>query len=377
MNESTLLCDLLWADPLQGVIGFLPSKRGTGSCFGVDVVDQFLEKHDFDLVVRGSQVVEDGYEFFGGRELCTVFSAPNYRGQFDNAAACMVVEVFGANIKCSFKVLAPAVSGNSEWNEPPQEPRFDEMTGAPLNLAAEHECAAQWQAGEKCVRDLPYSEVQAATGSFSKVNLLGGGSSCQVYSGNLFGLPVAVKHLSSESPAGATEPDAEGWANQQFAAEMNLLVSVSHRNICRLFAYSVDGPHHCVVLELCTGGALDRRILCAGGSEHQPLPWWQRTHIAFGIAAALHHLHSRKPPMLHRDVKSANVLLDAKGTAKVADFGTVKEGTGKGKDMKSHLTTQNKAGTRGYMPDEYIRLGHVSEKTGNQTIHTCFFQRSN
>ena len=55
--------------------------------FGADVVGKFLQKHDFDLVVRAHQVVEDGYEFFADRQLVTIFSAPNYCGEFDNAGA--------------------------------------------------------------------------------------------------------------------------------------------------------------------------------------------------------------------------------------------------------------------------------------------------
>lgn len=73
--------------------------------FGGDVVRQFLRRHDLDLVVRAHQVVEDGYEFFAGRELVTVFSAPNYCGEFDNAGAMMTVD---DTLMCSFQILKPA-----------------------------------------------------------------------------------------------------------------------------------------------------------------------------------------------------------------------------------------------------------------------------
>ena len=66
------------------------------------MVRQFLRRHDLDLVVRAHQVVEDGYEFFAGRELVTVFSAPNYCGEFDNAAGMLLVN---EDLVCSFKVL--------------------------------------------------------------------------------------------------------------------------------------------------------------------------------------------------------------------------------------------------------------------------------
>ena len=70
--------------------------------FGGDVVRQFLRRHDLDLVVRAHQVVEDGYEFFAGRELVTVFSAPNYCGEFENAGAMMSVD---ETLMCSFQVF--------------------------------------------------------------------------------------------------------------------------------------------------------------------------------------------------------------------------------------------------------------------------------
>merc|ERR1712025_998822 len=73
--------------------------------FGGDVVTKFLEKHDLDLVCRAHQVVEDGYEFFAKRQLVTLFSAPNYCGEFDNAGAMMSVD---ETLMCSFQILKPA-----------------------------------------------------------------------------------------------------------------------------------------------------------------------------------------------------------------------------------------------------------------------------
>merc|ERR1711966_432213 len=81
------------------------NDRGVGYTFGGDIVTQFLRKHDLDLVVRAHQVVEDGYEFFARRQLVTLFSAPNYCGEFDNAAAVMSVD---DSLMCSFQILKPA-----------------------------------------------------------------------------------------------------------------------------------------------------------------------------------------------------------------------------------------------------------------------------
>ena len=73
--------------------------------FGADVVASFLEKHDLDLCVRAHQIVEDGYEFFAGRRLVTLFSAPNYCGEFDNAGGMISVD---ENLMCSFQILKPS-----------------------------------------------------------------------------------------------------------------------------------------------------------------------------------------------------------------------------------------------------------------------------
>eukprot|EP00330_Aristerostoma_sp_ATCC50986_P001467 CAMPEP_0114586248 /NCGR_PEP_ID=MMETSP0125-20121206/9522_1 /TAXON_ID=485358 ORGANISM="Aristerostoma sp., Strain ATCC 50986" /NCGR_SAMPLE_ID=MMETSP0125 /ASSEMBLY_ACC=CAM_ASM_000245 /LENGTH=104 /DNA_ID=CAMNT_0001781597 /DNA_START=628 /DNA_END=942 /DNA_ORIENTATION=- len=97
--DEGLLCDLLWSDPDRDVQGWGDNDRGVSFTFGNEIVDTFLKKHDMDLICRAHQVVEDGYEFFADRRLVTVFSAPNYCGEFDNAAAMMIVE---EDLRCSF-----------------------------------------------------------------------------------------------------------------------------------------------------------------------------------------------------------------------------------------------------------------------------------
>jgi serine/threonine-protein phosphatase PP1 catalytic subunit len=116
-----LLCDLLWSDPDKDVQGWGENYRGVSFTFGADVVAKFLNLHDMDLICRAHQVsllgtssnnyspiffktvkvVEDGYEFFANRQLVTLFSAPNYCGEFDNAGAIMSVD---ETLKCSFQV---------------------------------------------------------------------------------------------------------------------------------------------------------------------------------------------------------------------------------------------------------------------------------
>ncbi|MFS7923834.1 putative protein-serine/threonine phosphatase [Helianthus anomalus] len=100
--DQGLLCDLLWADPDRDTEGWGENDRGVSYTFGADKVSEFLEKHDLDLICRAHQVVEDGYEFFANRQLVTIFSAPNYCGEFDNAGAMMSVD---DTLTCSFQIL--------------------------------------------------------------------------------------------------------------------------------------------------------------------------------------------------------------------------------------------------------------------------------
>ncbi|KAH9361924.1 hypothetical protein HPB48_003667 [Haemaphysalis longicornis] len=102
--DTGLVCDLLWADPDKYIQGWGENDRGVSFTFGPDVVSKFLKKHGLELICRAHQVVEDGYEFFGERELVTLFSAPNYCGEFDNAGAIMSVD---ETLLCSFKILKP------------------------------------------------------------------------------------------------------------------------------------------------------------------------------------------------------------------------------------------------------------------------------
>ncbi|EPY50993.1 serine/threonine protein phosphatase Pzh1 [Schizosaccharomyces cryophilus OY26] len=99
-----LLNDLLWSDPADLENDWEDNERGVSFVFNKNVIRQFLARHDFDLICRAHMVVEDGYEFFNERTLCTVFSAPNYCGEFDNWGAVMSVN---SELLCSFELIKP------------------------------------------------------------------------------------------------------------------------------------------------------------------------------------------------------------------------------------------------------------------------------
>ncbi|CAI2317474.1 unnamed protein product [Caenorhabditis sp. 36 PRJEB53466] len=103
-DHTSIEIDILWSDPAVGTKGFAPNQRGVSYVFGADALKKTLNNINVDLVVRAHQVVQDGYEFFGQKRLVTVFSAPFYCGQFDNAAAVVVVS---EDLVCSFIRLRP------------------------------------------------------------------------------------------------------------------------------------------------------------------------------------------------------------------------------------------------------------------------------
>lgn len=112
--EAGVLCDLLWSDPAQSnspmVLNLVPKRwgendRGVSYVFSENVVKEFQQKHGLELIVRGHQVMEDGYEFFADKRLVTIFSSPNYCNEFDNDGAMLQVK---EDLCCSFFKLTPA-----------------------------------------------------------------------------------------------------------------------------------------------------------------------------------------------------------------------------------------------------------------------------
>ncbi|RCV37234.1 hypothetical protein SEVIR_8G047500v4 [Setaria viridis] len=211
-------------------------------------------------------------------------------------------------------------------------------------------------AADACLEKLSLSDLAAATGGFSPDNIIGDGSFGFVYRAVLpSGTAVAVKRLSGDGAAGA--------GNREFLAELEVLGSLSHPNLARLLGYCAAGRDRILVYELLERGSLDA-WLHGGDAEEggggEALPWPARLRVARGAAAALAFLHhGRRPPVLHRDVKSSNVLLGEGFEAKLADFGLAR--IVRGSPAKSHVSTQA-AGTAGYVaPEIWLGVGATAK----------------
>ncbi|KAL9678104.1 hypothetical protein QQ045_015943 [Rhodiola kirilowii] len=191
-----------------------------------------------------------------------------------------------------------------------------------------------------------YSEVLKITGKFQKVIGLGGFGT--VFHGYLDGAQVAVKMLSASSLQGYKE----------FEAEAKLLTRVYHRNLTSLIGYCDEDDKLGLIYEFMANGNLESQLSVR--NSHY-LTWEDRLHIAIDAAQGLDYLHNGcKPPIVHRDVKTTNILLNENFQAKLADFGLSRVYPADGSN--NHVSTVV-AGTPGYLDPEYYRTQRLHEKS--------------
>ncbi|XP_023757155.1 probable LRR receptor-like serine/threonine-protein kinase At1g56140 [Lactuca sativa] len=191
-----------------------------------------------------------------------------------------------------------------------------------------------------------YGNLRDATDDFSPANKLGEGGFGPVYKGTLDdGRVIAVKLLSVASHQGKS----------QFVAEIATISAVQHRNLVKLYGSCIDGEKRLLVYEYLENKSLDQALF---GSSRLSLKWSTRFDICMGLARGLTYLHEEsRIRIIHRDVKSSNVLLDSDLNPKISDFGLAKLYD----DKKTHLSTRV-AGTFGYLAPEYAMWGHLTEK---------------
>ncbi|XP_064999675.1 leucine-rich repeat receptor protein kinase HPCA1-like [Musa acuminata AAA Group] len=200
----------------------------------------------------------------------------------------------------------------------------------------------------KGARWFSYDELRRCTNNFSVSNEIGSGGYGKVYKGMLpGGQVVAIKRAQQGSMQGGHE----------FKTEIELLSRVHHKNLVALVGFCFDEGEQMLVYEFIPNGTLREGL---SGKSGILLDWRRRLRIALGSARGLAYLHElADPPIIHRDVKTSNILLDEKLNAKVADFGLSKLVSD---NEKGHISTQVK-GTMGYLDPEYYLTQQLSDKS--------------
>ncbi|PQM39329.1 proline-rich receptor-like protein kinase PERK1 [Prunus yedoensis var. nudiflora] len=192
-----------------------------------------------------------------------------------------------------------------------------------------------------------YEELALATEGFSDSNLLGQGGFGYVHKGVLpNGKEVAVKQLKAGS----------GQGEREFQAEVEIISRVHHRHLVSLVGYCMTGSERLLVYEFVPNKTMEFHL---HGKGQPTMDWPTRLKIALGSAKGLAYLHEDcHPKIIHRDIKAANILLDFKFEAKVADFGLAKLSS----DVNTHVSTRV-MGTFGYLAPEYASSGKLTDKS--------------
>ncbi|KAJ6332784.1 hypothetical protein OIU77_008772 [Salix suchowensis] len=207
-----------------------------------------------------------------------------------------------------------------------------------------------------------FRELATATKNFSNKNLIGEGGFGRVYKGLIAetNQVVAVKQL-----------DRNGFqGNREFLVEVLMLSLLHHPNLVNMVGYCADGEQRILVYDYMVNGSLEDHLLDLNPDKN-PLDWNTRIKIAHGAARGLEYLHeSADPPVIYRDFKASNVLLDENFNPKLSDFGLAKVGpTGD----KTHVSTRV-MGTYGYCAPEYALTGQLTAKSDVYSFGVVFLE---
>ncbi|KAL9353342.1 hypothetical protein Peur_056022 [Populus x canadensis] len=207
------------------------------------------------------------------------------------------------------------------------------------------------------LRKFTFNDLKFATRNFRPESLLGEGGFGCVFKGWIeengtapvkpgTGLTVAVKTLNHDGLQG----------HKEWLAEVNFLGDLVHPNLVKLIGYCIEDDQRLLVYEFMPRGSLENHLF----RRSLPLPWSIRMKIALGAAKGLAFLHEEtERPVIYRDFKTSNILLDADYNAKLSDFGLAKDGP---EGDKTHVSTRV-MGTYGYAAPEYVMTGHLTSRS--------------
>jgi serine/threonine protein kinase len=205
-------------------------------------------------------------------------------------------------------------------------------------------------------REFSYKELSAATRGFDASRVIGNGAFGTVYKGIVpdTGAMVAVKRCTNARGGG--NASGEQQARSEFLSELSIIAGLRHRNLLRLQGWCYEKGEILLVYDYMRNGSLDKALFDASAPV---LPWHHRREILMGVASALAYLHHEcERRVIHRDVKSSNVMLDEAYRARLGDFGLARQAEhGESPDATAA------AGTMGYLAPEYLLTGRATECT--------------
>lgn len=251
-----------------------------------------------------------------------------------------------------YRVSSNAKSESTKDESPSQKARMDH-TKMPSNPEEVEDLRRRSATNPLIV--FSFDELKIMTGNFRQDYMLGGGGFGSVYKGYITQdlregfqpITVAVK---------VHDGDNSYQGHREWLAEVIFLGQLSHPNLVKLIGYCCEADHRVLIYEYMARGSVENNLF---SRVLLPLSWSIRMKIAFGAAKGLAFLHEAEKPVIYRDFKTSNILLDLEYNTKLSDFGLAKDGP---VGDKSHVSTRI-MGTYGYAAPEYIMTGHLTPRS--------------
>ncbi|KAG4999435.1 hypothetical protein AAZX31_08G060300 [Glycine max] len=264
------------------------------------------------------------------------------------------IERSSSHSAVTIPVQVQVVDSNSTLSEGQESPRTSEWSNTSIWLERLRRNSSVSACG---IPKYFYKDIQKATSNFTTI--IGNGAFGPVYKAQMdTGETVAVKVLGTNSRQG----------EQEFLTEVLLLGRLHHKSLVDLVGYVAERGKHMLLYIYMSNGSLDSHLYADLGKNHKPLSWDLRLSIALDVARGLEYLHhGASPPVVHRDIKSCNILLDQSMRAKVTDFGLSRPEMIKPR-------TSNVRGTFGYVDPEYLSTRTFTKKSDVYSFGVLLFE---